>query len=165
MLKLRLENLIAVVDNRERAPFDLSPLQMERGSLQTGDYTLQGLRDAVCLERKSLADLVTCCGPERERFMRELVRMRGYPCRAVIVESGWEDLAAGNYRSNLNPLSATHSVISWMARYSVPFLFAGSREAAQEAARYFLISSGKRAWERLQTFHHMIEAGRQEGAA
>ena len=68
----------------------------------------------------------------------------------------WGDLVEGNYRSGLNPLSATHSVISWMAGYNIPFLFAGTREAAQDAAKYFLISSAKRAWERLQTFQEAV---------
>ena len=71
--------------------------------------------------------------------------------RAEIVrfEKEREDLFEGNYRSGINPKSATHSVISWMVGYNIPFLFAGSRKAAQDAARYFLISSAKRAWERV----------------
>lgn len=151
-MKLLPENIITIVDSREQAPFDLSPMGMERGTLPTGDYSVRGLEDLVCVERKELGDLISCIGPGRERFERELQRMRGYPHRAVLVEASWADLETGNYRSQLNPKSACHSVISWTARWGIPFHFAGDREAAERWTRYFLYSSAKRIWERAEVF-------------
>lgn len=155
---LKPEALTAIVDTREQAPFDLSPMATERATLATGDYSVRGLEDLVCLERKALDDLTGCITHDRERFERELARMRGYPHRGVIVEAAWADLEAGNYRSNLSPKAATHTILSWMAQFATPFLFAGDREAGERAARYFLFSAAKRAWERLQKFKEELES-------
>ena len=125
-----------VVDTREQAPF---PFQYEKyaevevihGSLDTGDYSLAGLTDRVAVERKSLPDLVACLGRERERFERELQRAAALDAFAVVVEASWAELAAGNYRSQLNSHAACQSVLAFSCRYRVPFLFAGSRAGAE----------------------------------
>lgn len=125
-----------VIDTREQAPFPFSGEQYRGteiafGTLDTGDYSLAGLTDKVAVERKALSDLVACLGRERERFERELVRARALECFAVVVEGTWEELARGQYRSKLNPVAACQSVCAFMARLKAPFLFAGSRPAAE----------------------------------
>ena len=147
---LKPEQVTVIVDTREQAPYDLSPMGAVPETLATGDYSVRGLEDLVCLERKSLEDLLGCIGHGRARFMRELQRMRAYPSRAVVIEAAWADLEAGNYRSRIAPKAACHSVLSWMTRYAVPFMFAGNREAGEQAARCFLFASARHRWEQLQ---------------
>lgn len=125
-----------IIDSREQHAFTFqgnryADVQIERGALQSGDYSLAGLPDRIAVERKELNDLVTCLGKERERFTRELERARGYDLFAVVVEGSWQDLAHGQYRSRFNPHSACQSVIAMMARYHVPFILAGGRAAAE----------------------------------
>lgn len=125
-----------IVDTRERRPFSFAGKRYEgviteAGSLATGDYSLAGLTDRVAIERKELADLVQCLGRERERFERELVRAAGLDFFAVVIEGTCLELANGEYRSQLNPHSACQSIAAFMARLRVPFLFAGSRAAAE----------------------------------
>ncbi|MEO2017644.1 MAG: hypothetical protein ABGZ53_25090, partial [Fuerstiella sp.] len=57
---LKPESILVTVDNREQQPWDLAPLRMEVGTLQSGDYALgaDGLTDLIRIERKSLPDLV-----------------------------------------------------------------------------------------------------------
>lgn len=153
------EMVTVVQDSREQTPYRLDPLKAIVGTLPTADYTVQGLEKEVALERKSLSDFVSCCGPERERFTRELHRMMAYPQRAVIVEASWADLENGNFRSRINPKSVCHSALSWMATYRVPILMAGSREAGERAARFFLCNAARKAWERLQQFQRAMEDG------
>lgn len=102
----------------------------------------------MAVERKELSDLVQCLGRERERFERELQRARGLDCFAVVVEASWRDLAGGNYRSRLRPHAGCQSIAAFMARYGVPFLFAGSRAAAEYASwsilRQYLEGARKR---------------------
>lgn len=133
-----------IIDPREQCPFTFqgysgfAGVETELGTLQSGDYSLAGLVDRVAVERKSLPDLVQCLGRERERFERELQRAQGLDAFAVVIEGTWQELAQGNYRSKLNPHSACQSVAAFMARYRVPFLFVGSRAAAEYVAWSFL---------------------------
>lgn len=125
-----------VIDNREQCPFqfegDAYPLtRVDFGTLLTGDYSLHGMTDRVGIERKSLADLVTCLGRERDRFERELKRARGLECFVVVCEGSWLELLQGRYNSKLKPLSAVQSVAAFMARFGIPFFFAETRRAAE----------------------------------
>ncbi len=128
-----------VVDSREQAPwtFDSAPVyegtSVETGTLATGDYSLRGMENAVAVERKSLPDLVACLGRERDRFARELARARGLESFAVVIEGSFTDLKQGQYRSMLNPHSACQSICAFMARWHIPFVFAGTRAAAEYA--------------------------------
>ena len=133
-----------VVDTREQAPwrFDSAPVYegtvVVQGSLQSGDYSLEGFEGLVACERKSLPDLVQCLGRERPRFARELERARGLDAFAVVVEGSWQELAQGQYRSQLNPHSACQSIAAFMARMGVPFWFCGTRAAAEYCCWSFL---------------------------
>lgn len=132
-----------VIDTREQAPFPFSHsgyvgTVTEPGALAIGDYSLAGLNDKVAIERKNLPDLVACLGRERERFERELQRGAALEAFAVVVEASWHDLSSGNYRSALKPHAACQSVLAFTGRYRVPFLFAGSRPAAEYMTWGFL---------------------------
>ena len=150
-----------VVDSREQAPFPFrgaryEGVTVEVGTLPTGDYSLAGLTDKVAVERKELADLVACLGRERERFERELQRGAALDAFAVVVEASWRELASGQYRSRLNPHAACQSVLAFAGRYRVPFLFAGSRAAAEYMTWGFLrqyLEGARRRWASIVKAH------------
>ena len=143
-----------IVDSREQAPFPFrgpryEGVTVEVGTLSVGDYSLAGLEDKVAVERKSLPDLVACLGRERERFERELMRGAALDAFAVVCEGSWLELARGEYRSQLNPHAACQSVLAFTARYRVPFLFAGTRGAAEYMTWGFLrqyLESARKRW-------------------
>lgn len=154
-----------LVDSREQKPFTFEheryDVQIQPGALTVGDYSLAGLQDKVAVERKSLPDLVGCLGRERERFERELLRGAALDAFAVVVEGSWSDLANGNFRSQLNPHAACQSTLAFMARYRVPFLFAGSRAAAEYAAWGFLrqyLEGARKRWASIVKAHGEDEA-------
>ena len=147
MRNIKPEHFTAIIDTREQRPLELE-MPVEVGTLDTGDYSIKGMRDLIAVERKELGDLISCMTSGRERFERELQRLKAYPCRVVVVEASWQDLEAGNYRSQINPLSATHSVISWTSRFCVPFQFVGDHAAAGRFVSYFLFTSAKRVVQR-----------------
>jgi len=114
-----------IIDSREQTPFKFSDaVKVETGTLQTGDYSLQGLEHLCAVERKSLPDFIACCGKERDRFKRELQRLKAYRCRAVIIEGTLSQIMGKQYRSAIKPASVIGSTCSWMTRYQTPFLFA-----------------------------------------
>jgi hypothetical protein len=109
------EAITAIVDTREREPLDLSPLRAIRGTLATGDCSVVGLEHFVSTERKSLSDLLGCIEQERQRFDREVQLLIGYPVRALVVETTWPELEAGNWQSRVSPAAAISSVLGWIA--------------------------------------------------
>lgn len=127
-------------DTREQTPFTFEAYDCEVavGTLKTGDYSVAGYEDKVSIERKALSDLIGCLTGGRERFERELARLRDYESCAVIVESPFRYLANGKYRSNLNPVSAVQSVISMTQKFRLPFFFAETRPQAEYIAFHFL---------------------------
>lgn len=142
-----------IIDTREQEPFTFRHEKMNAttalGTLAVGDYSLAGLEDKVAVERKSLSDLVMCLGRERERFERELARGAALDAFAVVCEGSWLELAQGEYRSRLNPHAACQSVLAFTGRYRVPFLFAGSRSAAEYMAWGFLrqyLEGARKRW-------------------
>lgn len=132
-----------LIDTREQRPFSFigengEPMPQGRATLKTGDYSLEGYADKVAVERKSLADLVSCLAQGRARFERELVRARELEAFAVVVEGGFDDLHRGRYRSKLNPHSACQSVMAFTVKHGTPFFFAGDRRAAEYVTVSFL---------------------------
>lgn len=152
-----------IVDTREQNPFTFSGawyadkhVETMPGTLSVGDYSLAGLTDRVAVERKELGDLVQCLGRERDRFERELMRAAALDAFAVVIEAPWSDLAGGRYRSQLNPHSACQSILAFAGRYRIPFLFAGTRQAAEYMAWGFLkqyLQGARRRYEAILKAH------------
>lgn len=129
--------MIIVIDSREQTPFEFGDgVQTVPGSLETGDYSIQGCTDLISVERKSLPDLVGCIGQGRERFERELRRLRGYTYKAVIIEATLKQCMAGKWRGKITPSQLLGSIASWRVKYKIDFIYAGDAEsAAQETLR------------------------------
>ncbi len=115
-----------VTDTREQTPFAFPPdVATIPGTLAAGDYSLQGFEELAAIERKSLPDLVACIGPERDRFTRELLRLRSYRCRALVIEASLQDILDHRYRSMTEPAAVIGSLASWGTRYDLPVILAG----------------------------------------
>jgi len=123
-----------LIDSREQLPFTFERYDVEtdvRG-LPIGDYSIPGFEDKAAIERKGLDDLVGCLkGKGRDRFERELSKSRQYELFSVVCESSWADLAQGKYRSQMKPQCVCQSVLTFQIRHYVPFIWAGSRGAAE----------------------------------
>jgi DNA excision repair protein ERCC-4 len=139
------ERLTAIIDRREQQPLDLAPLRARRGTLTTGDYSLAGLEHIVAVERKSLADLVACCGGARARFEREVQRLLAYPARALVVESSWTQLEEGTWRGQVKPAAVIGSLLGWQTA-GLPVLLCESRERAGHYVSRFLFVAARRRW-------------------
>lgn len=134
-------------DTREQAPWSFNGIVIEKrlwiirrvvGTLATGDYTIEGCKDRLCIERKSEADLIGSVTAGNARFRREHERMQavvaagGFAC--VIVEGSLAaicdelDQEAGRRVTSESILGA---VASWPRRYGVHWLFAGDRRRAE----------------------------------
>ena len=126
---------VIIVDTREHKPLSFSRLPSIVEGLDTGDYSIAGTQEFFwfAVERKTVADLVSCCmnkddKENRERFERELSRMKAYKFRRVVVVGRRADIRDGKYRSEINPESVLNSVRAWEFRFDVPFWFAGDMD-------------------------------------
>lgn len=121
-----------IIDTREQLPLDFAryDTDVKRATLTTADYSLQGLENVVGIERKSESDLLGSLTQGRDRFERELSRLRSYQLRAVVCETSWLRLARGEYRSRMPPHACLQSIIGLSLRYESPFLLVETREAA-----------------------------------
>ena len=127
--------MFIVADSREQRPYTFQGypgVEVIRAGLDAGDYSLPGAEHLAAIERKTLDDIVSSLlQKQRDRFERELARLRPYVLKAVVVESTWEDIARGRYVSKMHPQAALQSILAMQVRYGIPFLFCGSREGAQ----------------------------------
>lgn len=91
---------------------------------------------------------------ERERFERERARGAALDAFAVVCEGSWLELSRGEYRSRLNPHAACQSVLAFAGRYRLPFLFAGSRSAAEYMTWGFLrqyLEGAQKRWKAIES--------------
>jgi ERCC4-type nuclease len=135
---------VIIVDSREQRPYAFSNRVIRQiQALPAGDYSLQGFENKAAIERKSLDDLVNTVVHERERFERELNRLKEYRFAWVVVEGTIEDIVAGNYRSGITPPSLLGIITSLMADF-IPFVFAGDRVHAILVVEALLFRAHKR---------------------
>ena len=129
-----------VIDTREQLPYRFDPahIVVTRRALPAGDYSLAGSDHEVAVERKSLADFVSSVIHERERFERELGRLREYYAACVLVEADLQDILDRKYRSHAHPNSVLGSTIALLLDYKVPILFCSTREIAGRLTAGFL---------------------------
>jgi len=123
-----------IADTRELAPYTFTNYDVEivKAGLPAGDYSLPGAESVVAIERKTVDDLVGCLmGKDRERFARELARLRPYVLAAVVCECTLEDISRARYVSNMKPQAALQSIIAMQVRYGVPLVWAGNRNGGE----------------------------------
>ena len=66
---------------------------MVNRKLDTGDYSIEGLEDKVCIERKaSVVELANNVGISRKRFEAEIERMKEFPHKFLVLEFSLTDL-------------------------------------------------------------------------
>lgn len=124
---------VLVTDTREQTPLPFLRLTTVRDTLTTGDYSFRGGEELFAVERKSIADLVACCvGENRERFFRELHRLRGFRFKRLLVIGSREEITAGDFRSNITPRAVLATLSAIEVRYDVPVVFAATPAAAGE---------------------------------
>jgi ERCC4-type nuclease len=127
-------------------PFAIpAPLTTVIETLDVGDYSVRGLTDQVAVERKSLGDLVSCVGCERERFERELVKLRGFPCSLLVIESNWAAIELGSWRGRVTPTQVVGSLLGWAA-WGINVLMADNHERAGKLVARYLYTCARRQY-------------------
>jgi DNA excision repair protein ERCC-4 len=149
------------IDTREQTPLVFVNLPTEKATLQTGDYSISGLEADFTIERKSIADLVQSVTFERERFERELTRMRGYSFRRLVVIGTVQQIEEHTYQSRAEPKAVLASLTAFEVRYSMPVCWCSTPTAAavqiERWACYFLRERLKTAQDILARYDGTIQ--------
>ena len=120
-----------LIDTSEQAPLRFK-CETERKNLLTGDYSLTGVESVLCVERKSIPDLVKTVIGDWQRFSRQLLRMAAMDVAFIVVEGLPSDLLQHRYTGETNPLSVRGRLNKILLRYGVHTVFLENREIAAE---------------------------------
>lgn len=99
------------------------------------DYSIDGLEEAIQIERKSHEDFYSTLGQRRMEFEAELMRLSQCEFACVVIECGWGQIAERPENSQVLPTSVIGSIIAWQQRYkNVHWITAGTRAQAERLA-------------------------------
>ncbi len=140
-----VRNETVIVDSREKTPIKFnSNIKTKVEGLKYGDYALEGSM-SVCLERKSLPDLLGTISAQYDRFQRELDRAReANSTLFIIVEESFQHALAFNKLywitkfTKVQPSFIWHRIRELIQKYpNIQFLFVpgGRSEVARIALK------------------------------
>jgi predicted DNA-binding protein len=126
--------------------------------LDTGDYSLEGLEDRLCIERKGrISELAINLGKDKARFMREIERMKEFEFRFLVLEFSLDDVlkfpeGADIPERNMSKVKITGKYILKMLieiqmNHNIPIYFCDNKRNA----KYLINSIFKRVNERCST--------------
>ena len=66
---------------------------MVERKLDTGDYSIEGMENLICIERKGcVEELAINLGQKKHTFLKEIERMKDFPHKFIILEFNLCDL-------------------------------------------------------------------------
>lgn len=166
-----MSDFVIIVDTAEQHAFTFTGLRADSDQSYTkihpvvvsqclgrhpdsmGDYSLAGGIGRCAIERKSMEDcqstILGFTDGHRERFECELKNLSKMESPLVLVECSLDELLVnapeyGKKNKAQNAKILFRSVLAYQQDYRVPWLFAASRELAEQSAYWFL----HRFWEK-----------------
>ena len=90
-------NFTVIRDTREQEGYYFSEYGTCEGmvdqKLDTGDYSILGMEDKICIERKGcVEELAINLGQKKHTFLKEIDRMEDFPHKFIILEFNIADL-------------------------------------------------------------------------
>lgn len=86
-----------IKDTREQDGYFFGPFNtcagMVEEKLDTGDYSIKGMEDKICIERKGcVEELAVNLGQKKYAFLAEIERMEAFPHKFIVLEFSLDDL-------------------------------------------------------------------------
>lgn len=137
-----MDKFTIIVDSREKQNLEFQHELVESvevSKLDTGDYSISGLEDLLCIERKgSLSEFYGNC--TQARFKKELERMTEYKYRFLILEFPLSDIFAFPHslgvpkkiwsKMKVSPNYLLKCVAVFQVKYGINVIFAENRDMA-----------------------------------
>jgi len=121
-----------IIDTREQTPMLFAKQVIAKDAtteikkLDTGDYSVAGYEDRICLERKSLSDwvgTVMSLFKGDARFRNELERMTRIKYRCIMIEGSRHEIYDKNYIGEVHPHSIIGQELSIIQRHQIPVFY------------------------------------------
>lgn len=111
-----------------------------REKLDVGDYSIKGLENIVCIERKTIGDLWSTLGLQKnyERFLREWDRAKNHRMKYLIIEGTLADVNRGYRWSKVHANLIHAKLFSLQVKHNVHVVFAGRQDVARAYVRKLL---------------------------
>lgn len=123
------ERYHVAVDTREQRPYGFE--DTIRKKLDAGDYSVCGYENRIAIERKSLEDWINTILRGRERFAREIERLKEYDFAAIVIEATPAEIMAGQYRADIRPSALLALTADLVIRFRpINVILGGSRPGA-----------------------------------
>jgi len=147
-------NFVIIRDTREQKGWGFNAkCEIKEKALATGDYTIEGLEDKLCIERKySVAELAH--NIVSDRFTRELERMAKFPYAFLLCEFDMFDInlypegcniPKSKLRSiKVRPAFIMKRISDIQVKYGIHVVFCG---AGQQNAQWIALNIMKRVYE------------------
>lgn len=147
------DDFTIIIDTREQTPWDFKHHTVANKKLDTGDYSIEGYENLLCIERKNgVAELAG--NISEKRFKDVINRMTNYQHSFILVEGDYEQLM--NYpigsdvprrlwkNIKIKPAYILKFISELQIYYNIHVLFCGNADAAQKTA----LSIMKRIYEK-----------------
>lgn len=148
----RIVTPTVIIDTREIRPFPFNGTGFKTKSkrMRTGDYTLVGLENRLCIERKgSVEELYSnLCGSDKERRRQLSVfeRMQEFQHRYLVLEASASDLLHPNPYMAIPPTSFLNTFLDTVTRFNLTPIFLGRRSGRSLQVFYSLLNTIWKQW-------------------
>ncbi len=120
-----IPNYTVIKDTREKEGYFFKPYDKCDGmvveTMKTGDYTLKGLEDVLCIERKaSTAEISMNLGRKKKPFQAEMERMKDFDHSFIVCEFSMDDLI--NFPKNSGIPSGKQKFVKITGKYMLKTL-------------------------------------------
>lgn len=128
MNNLTKNDLMIIIDSNEKKPLEFKNANVIKKVLPFGDYTLLNFETDIIIERKELNDLINSLNNyhddiSKSRFFREIIALKGYKYKLILVEASLQDIYNHKYKSKINFHAIIGTIQSIMIKYNIPFIF------------------------------------------
>lgn len=150
------DDFTIIVDTREQHPWEFKYHTKANQKLDTGDYSIQGLEDILCIERKNgIAELAN--NMTEKRFKDVIDRMSQYKHAYILIECNYDQMM--NYpigsdvpkklwsKIKISPAFIMKFVTELSIYHNIHVIFCGSATWAEKTA----LSIMKRVYDKYVT--------------
>lgn len=141
------DDFTIIIDTREQQPWTFEHYTTASRKLDTGDYSIEGLEDIICIERKKSVTEVANNITE-SRFIDVVDRMSKYKYAFLLLEFDLEQVLNYPIGSNLprrlwdkvkiTPAFIIKHILELQLSHNIKVLFCGSQSDAEKMAEYIL---------------------------
>jgi ERCC4-type nuclease len=140
-------NIKIIIDTREQKPWTFANYNTEHKKLDTGDYSVDGLEDILCIERKQSSSEFANNIVE-SRFKDVIERMSNMKYSFLLLEFDIEDLLIYPVGSTvprrmwdkikISPAFLIKNILELQLNHNIIVYFCGNSKNAEKMAEYIL---------------------------